>query len=153
MRYFITILMFLLAVPVVAQEGNPCGERKSFQLTDGSIGCLLEISQSHFTRSRTVDNSPDWSKEVPSIFLHVAMFGEYSTKWRSTTPRHKEICKTFLDQIKTEQAGTKYRNIITHMSWPGVEQPESANSEEFAFQSAFLTKSCRSVQYFGTRSN
>lgn len=154
MRYILSVVLLLVAFPVAAKQSDVCKGKETFKLSDGAVVCLLEISENSFTRSRTVDNALDWEKEVPTVRIIAAISGEFSEKWRVTTPRHKQICKTFLPQIQSQFGDTKFRNIVVIMSWDKSQTPKGLYQREDAgYQAAYLTKACRSVQYFGTRIN
>lgn len=154
MRYLITFLAFLAAAPAMAQQGDICKGRKSFELSDGSKGCLLEVSRSHITHSVTIDNVPNRSKDTAAAVVQVAMFGDFQVKWKYTTPRLREICKTFQADAVAAQKGEKFRSIIVHMHWPAENIPAKYRTNGGVLhQSGFTNKNCRSVQYFGTRTN
>lgn len=153
MRYLLAILCITLALPLAAATSNKeCRGKKTFGLSDGTTGCLLEVKETSITSTLSRDDGQSKSRKTGAVLVAVGLFGQFDTNIRVTSKRMGEICSLLKEDVAKGNGGTMPRNVIVQMVWPGVQLPEPtrANGGQYLNQAAQLNKSCRSPKYFGT---
>ncbi len=153
MKYLFPFLLMAFAAPVVAQESRECRGKESFQLSDGSSGCVLGVGTTTISSKVTVDGVEMRNRKSDSALVVVAMAGEFDTKRRVTSRRLKEVCSHSMAAVQQKFSGEPYKYIVVGMKWPGKTMPRAsvANGGKFLNQAAYLTTKCRSPQYFVTK--
>ena len=154
MRYLLAILCITLALPAAAATTNKeCRGKKAFELSDGTSGCLLEIKETTVTSTLSRDDGQSKSRKAEAVLVAVGLFGSFDTNIRVTSKRIQEVCSILKGEVAQGNGGAMPKNVIVHMVWPGVQlpKPTRANGGQYLNQVPQLNKSCRSPQYFGTR--
>lgn len=155
MRYLLALLAVFAAQPALsAQAGAECRGKKTFELSDGTAGCLLKLAETGITRTLSRDDGQSRSRQAEAVIAVVGVYGSFDTRMKVTSTRLKEICTVVMPAMKQASAGKAPDHVIVQMLWPGVAlpQPTRSNGGEHLNQVAELNASCRSPQYFGTRS-
>ncbi|WP_415403713.1 hypothetical protein [Tateyamaria sp. SN3-11] len=151
-RYLLAIVLMCLALPAMAQQQSVCRGKQSFKLSDGSSGCLLGAGESTIKRSVLRDGQISKTNTRGAATIGVAMFGQFNPKWRVSTPRMKEVCTLFSDAAIKSVPNGNPKSIVVQMIWPDVPNPSKhkhlLRKSRFANQTAYMSKSCRSVNYF-----
>lgn len=141
MRLLLTCILLVLALPALAQQGNPCRGKQGFDLGDGAKGCLALIDTGSITTTITRDDGASQRSNRRQQARVVAfMSGTNSDKRSVQRKRLLAICKTALPAVQTELAGVNYNRIILVMDWRG---------EGGEFQAGFSNAKCQGFKFFG----
>jgi hypothetical protein len=154
MRYLFACIFMMLALPAAAaQPGKECRGKQTFELSDGTTGCLLQLDTTNITRTLSRDDGQSKSQKKQAVLSVVGLYGKFDTRMRVTSKRMKEICTAVMPAMQQKNGGRTPQQIVVQMVWPGVglPKPTRANGGQYLNQVAELNSSCRSPQYFGSR--
>ena len=153
MRVFLTIILFVLALPAAAQEERECRGKKAFTLADGAYGCLEEVGTTDITTTRTRDDGASSSTRRNSAgLIRVLMFGDYAASRQTTGNRIRNVCKTFLPDLQAAEPGVRFNRVVVVLVWPRVANPGDyvpKSDAQVAVQPGFSSGACRGVKFFG----
>lgn len=154
MRHFVFLLFVFLAAPVAAQQITFCKGKASFELEDGSRGCLLGVGPATFTRSVRRDDGQSRSSRSNAGMIIVAMTGSFSEDWSVRTPRARAVCRLFIDQLSAEAGPQAIRKIGVRLDWPGealarlpIGNRRSVDGKMVRSQVSSLNRNCRAVKH------
>ena len=146
MRALLFVFALFVSGPLFAQPSE-CRGKQSFDLGNGTTGCLLDIRETSITKSVIRDDGQSRSNARGAALIEVAMFGTFSKKWSISTPRMKAVCSLFADQTKATLAGKSVKQIVVVMRWPRepgtVVLPNRVlRGKGYQTHAAFMSSSC-----------